>query len=381
AMWNSTHLSGGSNNLNMHISGDQIFIMQGGTWSSGSLHMGTYTGTILFGFSTTNTGWVTFTGSNIGTQKSAMYPTMECLNMAPTSTQNWSKYTGDMDPTTQRVWLDRVNDSNNWSSFGSCGAYNSGSPDFQSGYSIGILPGGFEEGYWLGIDSNEWFDCENWENLRVPEEDTDVLLRPLDNDVGPFEHAQIAGLFAECRSLDIQSGGQLTISPLGELTVYENIRNNGILNSTGSIVLEGAMNSVLWGASGINVSTLELNKSGGAAIFTDTVITITANGDLNFNTGIITPVSGDRVVFQTNAEANGASNASYVEGVVIKEGNEDFIFPVGDGFYQPIGLENIGTFNSVFEAEFIDANGPGMYNYNWEPSINNVATCSYWMLN
>src|SRR5690606_17205990 len=95
----------------------------------------------------------------------------------------------------------------------------------------------------------------------------------------------------------------------------------------------------------------------------------------------ITPVSGDRVVFQTNAEANGASNASYVEGVVIKEGNEDFIFPVGDGFYQPIGLENIGTFNSVFEAEFIDANGPGMYNYNWEPSINNVATCSYWMLN
>lgn len=380
AMWNSAHLSGGAYNLNLNNSGDQIFIMQGGSWTTGgSPHFGTYSGNVLFSFSTT--GWSTFTGTPLSPEESAIYPGMICLSLAPTITSDFNKYTGDLTPTTQRIWLGRVSETTNWSSFGNCAAYNAGLPLYQTGFSIGILPGGFEEGYWLGIDSNEWFDCENWENLRVPEEDTDVLLRPLDNDVGPFEHAQIAGLFAECRSLDIQSGGQLTISPLGELTVYENIRNNGILNSTGSIVLEGAMNSVLWGASGINVRTLELNKSGGAAIFTDTVITITANGDLNFNTGIITPVSGDRVVFQTNAEANGASNASYVEGVVIKEGNEDFIFPVGDGFYQPIGLENIGTFNSVFEAEFIDANGPGMYNYNWEPSINNVATCSYWMLN
>ncbi len=377
--WSSVSLNGTFNYMNINSSGDQIFVMQGGNWSTAGTHLGSYDGTILFGFSTSG-GWSTYTGLDLGTGNSTTYPGMVCLNMAPTSNSDWSKYTGDISPTTQRLWLDRVNELSNWSGFGNCGAYNIGTPVYQSGYSIGILPGGFEEGYWLGITSNDWFDCENWENLRVPEDDTGVLLRPLNGITGPFVHAQIAGLFAECRSLDIQTGGQLTIMPLGELTIFEDIRNNGSLNASGSVVLEGTTTSVLSGSNGIGLRTLTLNKSGGAAIFTDTVVTITANGDLFFINGIVTPLSADKVVFQTNAEANNATNASYVEGVVIKEGNEDFMFPVGDGFYQPIGLENIGTFNSVFEAEFIDANGPGVYNYNWEPSINNVATCSYWTL-
>lgn len=377
--WSSTSLNGAFNYMNINTSGDQIFVMQAGTWTDGGTHLGSYDGTVLFGFSTTG-GWATFTGTDLGTQNSTIYPGMECLNLAPTSSTDYSKYTGPLAATTQRVWIDRINDGANWTDYASCTAYNTGFPNYQSGLTLGILPGGFEEGYWLGISGNDWFDCENWENLLVPDEDTDVLLRPLNGTTGPFAHTQINSTGAECLSLDIQPGGQLTITLGGALDVYEDLRNNGTLNSTGEISLPGTSTSSLSGANGIESRTLTVNKTGGADVLTDTVVTITANGDLNFISGIITPLSGDAVVFETNAEANGASNASFVDGVVIKEGNEDFMFPVGDGFYQPIGLENIGTVNSIFSAEFIDGNGPGVYNYNWVPSINNVATCSYWIL-
>lgn len=378
--WSSISLNGVFNYMNLNTSGDQVFVMQGGTWTTGGLHYGSYDGTVLFGFSTTG-GWATFTGSDIGTQNSTIYPGMECLNLAPTSATDYSKYTGPLTATTQRVWIDRINNGANWTDYADCTAYNAAIPNYQSGLTLSILPGGFEEGYWLGVTSNNWFDCENWENLRVPEDDTDVLLRPLNGVTGPFVHAQINSTGAECESLDIQPGGQLTIGLFGALDIYEDLRNNGTFNSAGNVTLLGPSTSLLWGSSGIDLRTLTLNKSGGAAVLTDTVLTIIANGDLYFLNGIVTPLSDDDVVFESNAEADGASNASYVEGVVVKQGNEDFMFPVGDGFYQPIGLENIGTINSEFEAEFIDGNGPGVYSYNWVPSINNVATCSYWILN
>src|SRR5690554_4114479 len=91
AMWNSAHLSGGAYNLNLNNSGDQIFIMQGGSWTTGgSPHFGTYSGNVLFSFSTT--GWSTFTGTPLSPEESAIYPGMICLSLAPTITSDFNKY-------------------------------------------------------------------------------------------------------------------------------------------------------------------------------------------------------------------------------------------------------------------------------------------------
>lgn len=383
ANWSFTNLNGFSS-FNMNTSGDQVYIMQGGLWINGGTHFGLYDGgTILFGFSTTG-GWATFTGSNLGTQQSVIYPGTTCLSFAPTASTDYAKFQGPLIATTQRIWMERISDSSNWADYISCNFYNVVAPVYQAGYSIGIVPGGFREGYWLGDDAlvdDDWSNCENWENLVVPDADTDVVIQPLNATVGPFTAPVVYNTGNECHSLAIWSGGQLTINAAGALDVYTDILNNGTLNATGNLTLTGNTNSTITGASGLPLRTLNLSKLSGAAIFTDTTITITANGALNFTSGVVFPLSGDPVIFQANAGANGASNASYVDGLVRKIGNDDFDFPVGDGFYQHISIENIGSFGSEFEAQFINGNGPGIYGYNWVPSINNVATCNYWILN
>lgn len=379
ANWSSISLNGGAG-LNMNNSGDQIFVMQGGIWINGGTHLGTYTGTVLFAFSSSG-GWTTFSGGNMGTGNSDIYPGMLCLSMSPTASSDWSKYNGPMTPATQRTWLDRINDSSNWSDYFSCAVYNSAAPVYQSGYSIPVTFGGFRDGYWIGVASNDWFDCENWENLRVPDATTDVKLRPLNFTNGPFVHALIDAPGAICESIDIQSGGALNIQPAGELSVQADVLNNGVLNSTGTISLESNLPSILSGSSGIPTRNLILNKAGGIGIQADTIITITNFGTLSFINGIVNPTGINRVDFLTNSLATGASNNSFVNGIVRKTGNQNFSFPVGnDGFYQPISIENITVTGSVFEARFFNQNGPGIYGYNWVPSINNVATCNFWTL-
>lgn len=378
AAWTSTTLFG--INLNLNQNGDQLFIMQGGNFTTTGTHLGSYSGTVLFGFSSSGT-WQTFTGSNLGAGGSAMYPGLPCFNMAPTSTSDWSKFTGPLTPTTKRVWLDRIRDSANWSPFADCASYNSGAPVYQTGFTISITGGGFNPGYWLGIEDEDWFDCVNWENLLVPGANTDVLLRPLDLSEGPFTHAEIDATGALCRSIHIMAGAELNIESLGELEVFTELKNNGLLNSTGTISLEGNQPGILSGSSGISTRHLVLNKTGGSAIQADTLVTITTNGSLTFNSGVLTPTSPNRLDFESGSMAINTSNASFVNGPVRKFGDQNFNFPVGDdGFYQPIGIENISPVNSSYEARFFNANGPGIYGYSWVPSINNVATCNYWTL-
>lgn len=377
--WSNISLNGGFNNLDLNNSGDQLFVMQGGSWSTSGTHWGTYTGTVLFGFSTSGS-WATYTGLNLGTEQSVVYPNMFCLSMAPTSTSDWSKYTGPFTPATQRVWIDRVNNMANWTAYGNCAAYNAATPNYQSGYTINIIFAGFREGYWQGSVDNDWFDCNNWENMMLPTADTDVLLRPLNGSTGPFNHASINASMAYAKSISIEPGAQLNIIASGELTVYEDFKNNGAFNSAGHLQFQGNVNSVLYGDQEIENYILTIDKSGGAVVQTDTLITILDNGTMHFFSGVVYPLSGDLITFKNNAAAMGPHAGSYVEGLVRKEGNQDFVFPVGDGFFQPIGIEDIAAPNSIFEAEFIDANGPGAYNYFWVPTIDHVATCSYWML-
>lgn len=377
--WSNISLNGGFNNLDLRDDGDQLFVMQGGSWSTSGTHRGTYTGTVLFGFSTSGS-WATYTGLNLGTGQSVVYPNMFCLSMAPTADSDWSKYIGPFTPATQRVWIDRVNNTANWTAYPNCAAYNAATPNYQSGYTINIIFTGFREGYWQGSVDSDWFDCNNWENMMLPTADTDVLLRPLNGSTGPFNHTSINSSMAYAKSISIEPGAQLNINAAGELTVYEDFKNNGTFNSAGHLQFQGNVNSVLYGDQEIENYILTIDKSGGAVVQTDTLITIKDNGTMHFFNGVVYPLSGDLITFKNNASAMGPHAGSYVEGLVRKEGNQDFVFPVGDGFFQPIGIEDIAAPNSIFEAEFIDANGPGAYNYNWVPSIDHVATCSYWQL-
>gem|GEM_PF-839400 len=173
--WTCSSLNGGTA-LNMNVGGDQIFFMQGGTWTTNTVggHDAQYSGTVLYGFSTNPAfPWTALCGS---TQRSNLPIGMNCFSMAPTAATDFSKYTGTLVGATQRDWMIRLDSPANWTSPGSCAAYNTLSPNWLLAPTLPIFVGGFTQGLWRGTTSSDWFDCKNWDDVEVPLATTNVTI-------------------------------------------------------------------------------------------------------------------------------------------------------------------------------------------------------------
>lgn len=84
-----------------------------------------------------------------------------------------------------------------------------------------------------------------------------------------------------------------------------------------------------------------------------------------------------------NAIYTGGSASSFVEGPMIRRGDDDFIFPVGAGsIYAPIGISGPGAVSDEFVAEYKRANPqstPGLGNSLQSP-IDHISFVEYWTL-
>jgi hypothetical protein len=221
ANWSFTNLNvGGTFNLNAN--GDQFHFMQGGTWINGAgAHDGIYTGTILFGFNTW-TAWTDF--ANLS-ERSGLYPNLDCYVILPAAGSDFIKYTGNLATLrTQRAWVDQINTVTNWTSF-TCATYNSTAPQYPLGASITIVAGGYQRGKWLGVKNTDWYTCTNWEDFVVPDSTTDVLIPS--SGVTFNCRLRVDSVHA-CRDLNIQ-GYKL----IGADTNVRVLRILGNLNITG----------------------------------------------------------------------------------------------------------------------------------------------------
>lgn len=272
--------------LNLASTGDQIFFMQGGTWTDpGGTQNASYVGgSILFGFST-NGQWLSFGNS---TGQSGLPIQMECFSMEPTSASNWTKYTGASTPTTQRGWIIRVGDPLNWTTYTSCALYNSNSPNYIAGITYPITTVGFTPGLWTGGISTDWFDCKNWDDARVPAITDDVRI-----DQSALRSCEIGltpGSTAACASLVHSSTGvvrNLTVSNSSTLQVNGPFRIERLL-PTGALTTTVAANSTLQAASielegqtgGVNQATLRCEEIG-AQLLVEGDLTIGIGGFLD----------------------------------------------------------------------------------------------------
>jgi len=179
--WSVISMNGGFT-LNMNSGGDQIFFLQpgvGGTWSAGTgaTNDGFFTNcTILYAFNTKNLWSAVNT-----TQDSGLPPGSLCFSMNPTAATDFVKYTdavlaGAFTTRTQRAWLIDIDNAANWATFGACGTYNSGAPNYAAGFTFPITGSSFQNGLWTGAKTQDWFDCRNWDDAEVPNAASNVVI-------------------------------------------------------------------------------------------------------------------------------------------------------------------------------------------------------------
>ncbi len=236
AGWTCSPQTGSTNPLNMNVGGDQIFFMQGGTWTNGTFnsHDALYTGNVLYGFSTVAApnDWT----QNCTTQRSNLPPGMNCFSMAPALSSDYAKYTGPLTIDTQRNWIIRLDNPSNWTStaYGSCAAYNAGLPNWLLAPILPITPGSFTPGLWRGTTSTDWFDCKNWDDAAVPIATTNVRIDETATNhcvvgVGVGGSAVCASLVqtnsGAAKNLTIQNNSGLSVS--GPITVQRTASGTG----------------------------------------------------------------------------------------------------------------------------------------------------------
>ncbi len=381
--WEVSSLNGGySYDLN---SDDQIWIMQGGAWdfnSSHGDHDAYYDGNVLYGW--TATSWKNAPGYS-DTKGSTIFPGLECFNTNVEVTTNHDKvkYVGSLDEASQFEWITRVNNDANWKGYADNTDYNNETGYDYSGtcitFPISELIAEDSEGVWSGVKNEDWFDCENWENLRIPIETIDVSVSGnLDNHI-TIDDGIVSVPEAECNDLTIASDAQVSGNDFilkvnhtdAVLNIHGNMENNQTIeqtngeihykgdftnndtythNTSGKAVFDGDILQNLTGL--VSFYNLEMNNSSdGLTLNND--INVTNNLILN-NATINTGTNKVHVQNTATGAISGYSTASYINGNVRRDitGAGLFDFPVGNDTYYELASLDITSANSL---SYIDA--------------------------
>lgn len=222
--WTTTSAGSGSGfNFN---SSDQIWVMQGGTWSDpvGS-HNATYSGNVLYGW--TAIGWETAPGYD-DTAGSTIFEGAECAttNVAGLTNKEKVKYDGVVTSTTRAGWIGRINDPDNWDDYADNATYDAGTPLYkQDGATWSIEAGELTTGKWAGYKSGAWCDCSNWFSLVVPDSSIDVEIPTHDPSFFDLVLSAHADSLAYCNKLVIN--GEVYNDDGAEITIDDSLHLNG----------------------------------------------------------------------------------------------------------------------------------------------------------
>ncbi len=293
------------------------------------------------------------------------------------------------------------------------------------------------EGNWIGnVDAN-WFDCRNWDNFQVPDENTNVLIGA--DAVGDCEIISTAafadeyGNQGDCNDLTISAdsviaplliqssttdflhmrgdlsialgslldmnggagiGGSLEID--GDWTNSNPIPfpfvtpNDGFLEGTGSTVIFGGdVPQTISSLVGEVFYNFEMDNPAGVSL----AIGVGINGQLEFVEGDIAAATGgamgttiddltnNSLTFFLTGTYTGASDDSHVTGIVGKIGDTNFDFPVGDGsLLHRVILGGGGDIADLFRVEYFSADPSTNIGATTGPDVGTISPSEYWQI-
>ncbi len=273
ANWTKGYISGGSGfGVNAD---DQIWIMQGGTWTNSTSHYSTYDGNVLYGWS--ENGWKSAPGYD-DPKGSTLYPGSKCFTTDVSGNEK-VKFDDPIDPdfstsTNSRLdWIALVNDNANWDTYADNLAYNSGGYNYKGNTTCPALiidSNPYSAGIWTGTQNTDWFDCGNWQTLIVPDASINVTVSSMvANDIIIDDASAEAALYdnlAECQDLTLTELVDLQINAADRLDVHGNL---SITNASFTMTAGSILN--LYGNFTNNETTTEFVESTGTVNLLGTV--------------------------------------------------------------------------------------------------------------
>lgn len=320
--WTYTNMSIGPGQLNLNSSspGDQLYILQGGTWTNpAGANNATYNGRIIHGFNLYE-AWLS-AGLPCSSTSSYQHP-LCCHFFTNTPGANnliYAKFnagafaSGDIND-----WITRINNPSNWTVFPTNAAYVLGAPNYVGGYAITLTQNYYSNAQWRGTVNTDWFNCNNWDVLKVPEAQTDVNLSvsPAATNncmVGVIPNAAGNITTAYCNSINWSWGNAVNRS-LGVNNAFSLLVSNDVLiNKTAST---GLLTFDITNASVFSCQNLTIQGVSGNPRFNNNVNTnnVTINGNLLINgTGGYNNTNGI-IKLYGNYTNNNSSAATVITG-------------------------------------------------------------------
>lgn len=234
AGWQISSLNG---NNDFQISdNDQVFVLQGGNWKNGnSQHQSSYDGRVLFGASTN--GWQSAMGYNNSNESTQPYG-LNCfmIDFADKSISDTKiKYYGDLlQNFTQFDWVLELSDSANWTSYANNTAFNTNGHNYRSNGDCSAITFKVDHVYpssftWNGSEDNDWFNCENWDYLSLPDSTRLVELSGVFTPEISKSATNYADVFIS--ALSIEDDAELLIEQGASIMIKDSLNVSGTSNS------------------------------------------------------------------------------------------------------------------------------------------------------
>jgi len=170
----------------------------------------------------------------------------------------------------------------------------------------------------------------------------------------------------------------------GDTYIYSHFNNDGIVDyyqggltrfiGTSSQSLSGGMESYLYNVYFDNSSSAVPFELSGM---------INIGGEADFYNGIVDNDNyGGTITFNTEGTHINTSDYSHVDGVVMKLGDTDFTFPIGDGgYYRFGGISSPSSEGSIFEGKYYFENSDLMYSHALRAGIiESIDDQEYWTI-
>ncbi len=173
----------------------------------------------------------------------------------------------------------------------------------------------------------------------------------------------------------------------GELWVYANFNNDGLLSyfdvaNNGLTRFQGNVVQQISGSALSELNNVLFNNPSALNAF-QLSGTISIANQADFDLGIVQNDGfGGAITFQNMADHINTSNDSHVDGLVYKEGDTGFNFPIGDaGFYRAAAITASNTATNVFASKYIFENSNTLYPHDMAVGvIDFIDNTEYWTI-